>query len=137
MILLHFVSDEWDYFALPLPRLNEPLHEKTNKLGFRPGLTQTSLYCLRRRLDLGKRGIVLSVKRKQSADQLCSYCTADLRVCFRLSMLLLFFLLPMLIDQCLTKVVRDDFVRLVSRTFLALMSLVPFVGRGPTVYPQM
>ena len=31
--------------------LNEPVHEKTNNLGFRPGLTQTGLYSLRSRLE--------------------------------------------------------------------------------------
>ena len=28
--------------------INEPVHEKTNNLGFRPGLTQTGLYSHRR-----------------------------------------------------------------------------------------
>ena len=30
---------------------NEPLHEKTNNLGFRPGLTQTGLFSHRSRLE--------------------------------------------------------------------------------------
>ena len=30
---------------------NEPLHENTNKLGFRPGPTQTNLYNHRRKLE--------------------------------------------------------------------------------------
>ena len=34
--------------------LSEPLHEKTNNLGFRPGLTQTGLYSHRRWLEAGK-----------------------------------------------------------------------------------
>ena len=29
----------------------EPVHEKTNNLGFRPGLTQTRLYSHRRQLE--------------------------------------------------------------------------------------
>ena len=32
-------------------RIHEPLHEKTNNLGFRPGLTQTDLYSHRRKLE--------------------------------------------------------------------------------------
>ena len=30
---------------------NEPVREKTNNLGFRPGLTQTGLYSHRRQLE--------------------------------------------------------------------------------------
>ena len=35
-------------------------------------------------LDLGRRGIVLFCSENKGADQLCSYCTADLRLCFRI-----------------------------------------------------
>ena len=35
--------------------------------------------------DLGGRGIVLSVfSENKGADQLCGYCTADLRLCFHI-----------------------------------------------------
>ena len=37
-------------------KLNEPVHEKTNSFGFRPGLTQTGLYCHRRCLEAGNFG---------------------------------------------------------------------------------
>ena len=32
-------------------KVHEPVHEKTNNLGFRPGLTQTGLYSHRRWLE--------------------------------------------------------------------------------------
>ena len=35
---------------------NEPVHEKNNNLGFRPGRTQTGLYSHRRRLEAGNFG---------------------------------------------------------------------------------
>ena len=54
----------------------EPVHEKTNNLGFRPGSTQTGLYSHRRWLE--------------GSDQLYGYREADLRLCFRLSILLVF-----------------------------------------------
>ena len=34
--------------------------------------------------DLGRRGVVLSVYRKNAADQLCSFGTVYLRLCFRI-----------------------------------------------------
>ena len=37
--------------------INEPLHQKTNNLGFGPGPTQTSLYSHRSRLEAGNFGI--------------------------------------------------------------------------------
>ena len=36
--------------------LNEPVRDKTNNLGFRPGPTLTSLYCHRSRLETGNFG---------------------------------------------------------------------------------
>ena len=36
-------------------------------------------------MAISRRGIVLSEQRKQSADQLRSYCEADLRLCFRIA----------------------------------------------------
>ena len=41
-------------------------------------------------LDLESRGIVLSMCENKGADQLRSYCEADLRLCFRLCRLLVF-----------------------------------------------
>ena len=42
-------------------------------------------------LDVSRRGIVLYIYSENTdADQLCSYCTADLRLCFRISRLLVF-----------------------------------------------
>ena len=37
-------------------RLKKPLHEKTNNLSFRPGLSQTSLYSPSRWLEAGNFG---------------------------------------------------------------------------------
>ena len=37
-------------------KTNEPVREKTNNLGFRPGLTQTGLYSHRRWLEDGNFG---------------------------------------------------------------------------------
>ena len=46
--------DAW-YTILQTP--NEPVHEKNNNLGFRPGLTQTRLYSHRRWLEAGARSL--------------------------------------------------------------------------------
>ena len=68
----------------------EPSHEKT-KLGFRPGLTQTGLCSHRSKLEAAifrfkqKRDCIIHVaKTKEGTDQLCSNCTADLRLCFHI-----------------------------------------------------
>ena len=34
------------------------------------------------KFQVKKEGIILSMKRKQCADQLCTYCRADLHMCF-------------------------------------------------------
>ena len=68
---------------------NKP--EKTNNLGsdqvrHKPRCTSTEDGSRLEILDLESRGIVLSVQRKQR----CTYCEADLRLCFRLCRLLVF-----------------------------------------------
>ena len=51
---------------------NEPVREKTNKLSFRPGLTQTGLYNYRRWLEAGnfgfrkKRSLTISVAKTKA-----------------------------------------------------------------------
>ena len=52
--------------------------KRTGLRGFLPGPTQTGLYCHRKS------------RENKGADQLCSYCTADLRLCFRLDKNLFF-----------------------------------------------
>ena len=42
--------------AVPMCISFEPVREKTNNLGFRPGLTQTGLYSDRRWLEAGNFG---------------------------------------------------------------------------------
>ena len=69
---------------------NEPVPEKTNNLGSdqvrrKPGCTVTGDGHRLEILDLESRGIELSVYRNKGADQLRSYCEADLRLCFRIS----------------------------------------------------
>ena len=52
--------------------------------GFRPGLTQTSL-CSYRSLKFvikGEQEFNYPNSKNKSADQLCSYCAVDLRLCF-------------------------------------------------------
>ena len=74
----------------------ELLHEKTNILGFSPGQTQIGLYSHRRGLEAfnfvfkKKRDCTICVAKNKGADQLCSYCTADLRLCFRICRLLVY-----------------------------------------------
>ena len=59
--------------------------EKTGLREFQPGLVQTGLYSHRRRLE------EIPCAENKGADQLCNYCTADLRLCF-LHMLIVCFL---------------------------------------------
>ena len=91
-IFLHVLSG-WDV----KDDIIEPLHDKTNNLDFRPALTQTSLYSHRGRLCRSLRfwikedaGLYYLFSKNEGSDQLCSYCTADLRLCFCLYMLLAF-----------------------------------------------
>ena len=59
--------------------------EKTGLQGFRPGPTQTGLYNLRKRLEACNFGFKKKISgENKGADPLCSYCTADLRLCFRM-----------------------------------------------------
>ena len=67
--------------VLPVYRVIGILLWKTKNLGSKPGAIQpgyTAMACSWQFeiLDLRRRGI--------GADQLCSYCTADLRLCFRI-----------------------------------------------------
>ena len=77
-------------FAYCVPLILEPRHEKTGLRGFRPGPTQTGLFSHRSRLEawnlaISRRGIVLSRNSEnKGANQLRSYCEADLRLCFRI-----------------------------------------------------
>ena len=71
----------------------EPSHEKTNNLGFGPDPTQTGLYSHRRRLEAWaevEEILYCLCTENKGADQLCSNRTADLRLCFCLSILLVF-----------------------------------------------
>ena len=93
---LHFTSQQFNILKIPVTIIFEPTHEKTNKLGFRHGPTQTGMYSHRKKA----RSLKLWVKvedefnfpcgENKGADQLCSYCTADLRLCFRIFKLLVF-----------------------------------------------
>ena len=72
--------------------VSEQLHEKTNNLGFRPGLTETGLYNHRRRFWIKKdeEFLYYPCSKNKGANQLRSYCEADLRLCFRICSLLVF-----------------------------------------------
>ena len=79
----------------------EPVRQKTNNLGFRPGPTQTHLD---RPVQSHEQARTLKFRieeevllhylwsENKGADQPCSYCTADadLRLCFGISALLVF-----------------------------------------------
>ena len=76
---------------------NEPSHEKTNSLGFRPVPTQTAWSVQSQREARSLRFWVKVEKilnylcsENKGADQLCSYCTADLHLCFPRSILFVF-----------------------------------------------
>ena len=48
----HYIIDSsWNNTELRCAIIDEPVREKTNNLGFRPGLTQTGLYSHRRWLE--------------------------------------------------------------------------------------
>ena len=70
----------------PMPY--KPLHEKNNNLGFRPGPTQNGLYSHRRWLEAVNFGfrkpkkLYYPCSANKGADQLHSYCEADLRLYF-------------------------------------------------------
>ena len=63
----------------------EPRREKTGLRGFRPGLTQTDLYSHRSRLRIQEEEeFYYPSSKNKGADQLRTYCEADLRLCFRI-----------------------------------------------------
>ena len=69
--------------------------EKTNNFSYdqvrhNPGCTVTEAGWKLEILDLRRRGIVLSCSENKGADQLRGYREADLRLCFRPSILLVF-----------------------------------------------
>ena len=72
--------------------LYEPVHVKTNNLGFRPGLTQTSLKIARSlKFQMKEEGLYYPCSENKGADQLRhSYREGDLRLCFRICRLLVF-----------------------------------------------
>ena len=57
----------------------EPRREKTGFRGFRPGATQKQARCLKFCLQLIEE-LYLPSSENKGAGQLCSYCTADLRL---------------------------------------------------------
>ena len=67
----------------------EPRREKTGFRGFRPGATQKQARCLKFWLQL-KEELYLPSSENKGAGQFCSYCTADLRLCFRICKNLIF-----------------------------------------------
>ena len=70
---------------------NEPRREKTGLQGFRAGPTQTGLYILRKKFRIKvEEELCYPSSENNGADQLCSYCTDDLCLCFRLCRLLVF-----------------------------------------------
>ena len=66
----------------------EPRREKTGLRGFGPGPTQTGQYSHRNRLEaryfgyINLRNCTNRVVKTKDTDLLCSYCTADLCLCF-------------------------------------------------------
>ena len=56
-------------------------------------------------------GLYYPCSENKGADQLCSYCTADLRLCFRLCMLLVFLCGGSYVTRDLTFSVSDLFCR--------------------------
>ena len=70
---------------------DEPRREKTGLRGFRQGLTQTGLYSLRKNnnrilkfLVYVEEELYYPCSENKDAEQLCSYCIADLRLCLRI-----------------------------------------------------
>ena len=74
----------------------EPLHEETNNLDFRtrsytncPVQSQKKARSFKFRIKV-EEGLFYLRSENKSADQLCSYCTADLCLCFRICRLMFF-----------------------------------------------
>ena len=85
------------YITAYTPLLHGPHQEKTSLLGFRPGLTKTGLYIQLQEKASGlkfwimkKMDHTICIMKTKAPDQLCSYCTADLRLWFRIDKTLLF-----------------------------------------------
>ena len=74
----------------------EPSHKKNNNLGFRPGLTHLQSVQSQKQARYLKfqiyieEGLYYPCRENIGADQPCSYCTADLRLCFCICRLLVF-----------------------------------------------
>ena len=65
--------------------LYEPRCEKTDIRGFRPGFTQSQAVQLHKMArGLKEEGLFSLCSENKGADQLCGYCEADLRLCFRI-----------------------------------------------------
>ena len=74
---------------------NEPLHEKTNNLGSDSSDTNQAVQSQNKARSLKlwiqvEEELHYPCSKNKGADQPCSYCTADLRLCFRLCRLLIF-----------------------------------------------
>ena len=78
--------------------LIEPVHEKTNNLGFRPGLSQTRLHSHRSRPEacnfgfMKKRDCTIRVVKTKTliGFAVCGYREADLCLCCHICRLLVF-----------------------------------------------
>ena len=75
--------------------MNEPVREKTNNLGsdevrHKPGCTVTEDGERLEILDLKVEELYYPCSENKGAEQLRSYCEADLHLCFRLCRLLVF-----------------------------------------------
>ena len=81
-------SLETTLLVFPRGGSNVPLHEKNNHCDFRTVPTQGKPYKYRRWLEAGNfgfrksRNCTIHAEKNKSADQLRSYCKADLRLCF-------------------------------------------------------
>ena len=87
--LLRAVEDELGNLIQFSHTLNERRREKIGLQGLRPPGYDTNQSVLQKEAGtkfshLGRRGVVLSVYRKNAADQLCSFGTVYLRLCFRI-----------------------------------------------------
>ena len=69
---------------------NESVREKTNNLELRLGPTRTGLYNRSLKFRILEEELDYLCNKNKGADQRCSYCTADLRLCFRISILFVF-----------------------------------------------
>ena len=79
--------------AFCLAKSFEPVHEETNNLILTVSDTNRAVQSQKmvrgwKFLHSESRGIVLSMWQKKGADQLRSYCEADLRLCFCICRLL-------------------------------------------------